>query len=161
MLFRSAIIKVASVLLKSGKFFLILKPSDNRRGSAQPPKGIEKTNRYVSGKGGKRMGKSTEQRIWDRVKIAQLILLAAAFLLFLGGCGREGAPADAAARTGATIQTGTATRTEAVTQTGTATRTETTAPKPGLQNADTLVFLSGGVDIENFGSAACTGGSVK
>lgn len=79
------------------------------------------------------MGKSTEQRIWDRVKIAQLILLAAAFLLFLGGCGREGAPADAAARTGATIQTGTATRTEAVTQTGTATRTETTAPKPGLQ----------------------------
>lgn len=156
-----AIIKVASVLLKSGKFFLILKPSDNRRGSAQPPKGIEKTNRYVSGKEGKRMGKSTEQRIWDRVKIAQLILLAAAFLLFLGGCGREGAPADAAARTGATIQTGTATRTEAVTQTGTATRTETTAPKPGLQNADTLVFLSGGVDIENFGSAAWTGGSVK
>lgn len=150
-----AIIKVASVLLKSGKFFLILKPSDNRRGSAQPPKGIEKTNRYVSGKEGKRMGKSTEQRIWDRVKIAQLILLAAAFLLFLGGCGREGAPADAAARTGATIQTGT------VTQTGTATRTETTAPKPGLQNADTLVFLSGGVDIENFGSAAWTGGSVK
>ena len=67
------------------------------------------------------MGKSTEQRIWDRVKIAQLILLAAAFLLFLGGCGREGAPADAAARTGATIQTGTATQTEAVTQTGTAT----------------------------------------
>mgnify|MGYP005982278703 CR=1 FL=1 len=107
------------------------------------------------------MGKSTEQRIWDRVKIAQLILLAAAFLLFLGGCGREGAPADAAVRTGATIQTGTATRTEAVTQTGTATRTETTAPKPGLQNADTLVFLSGGVDIENFGSAAWTGGSVK
>ena len=119
------------------------------------------------------MGKSTEQRIWDRVKIAQLILLAAAFLLFLGGCGREGAPADAAARTGATIQTGTATRTEAVTktgtatrteavtQTGTATRTETTAPKPGLQNADTLVFLSGGVDIENFGSASWTGGSVK
>lgn len=156
-----AIIKVASVLLKSGKFFLILKPSDNRRGSAQPPKGIEKTNRYVSGKEGKRMGKSTEQRIWDRVKIAQLILLAAAFLLFLGGCGREGAPADAAARTGATIQTGTATRTEAVTQTGTATRTETTAPKPGLQNADTLVFLSGGVDIENFGSASWTGGSVK
>ena len=156
-----AIIKVASVLLKSGKFFLILKPSDNRRGSAQPPKGIEKTNRYVSGKEGKRMGKSTEQRIWDRVKIAQLILLAAAFLLFLGGCGREGAPADAAARTGATIQTGTATRTEAVTKTGTATRTETTAPKPGLQNADTLVFLSGGVDIENFGSAAWTGGSVK
>lgn len=156
-----AIIKVASVLLKSGKFFLILKPSDNRRGSAQPPKGIEKTNRYVSGKEGKRMGKSTEQRIWDRVKIAQLILLAAAFLLFLGGCGREGAPADAAARTGATIQTGTATRTEAATQTGTATRTETTAPKPGLQNADTLVFLSGGVDIENFGSAAWTGGSVK
>ncbi len=101
------------------------------------------------------MGKSTEQRIWDRVKIAQLILLAAAFLLFLGGCGREGVPADAAARTGATIQTGTATRTEA------ATRTETTAPKPGLQNADTLVFLSGGVDIENFGSAAWTGGSVK
>ena len=150
-----AIIKVASVLLKSGKFFLILKPSDNRRGSAQPPKGIEKTNRYVSGKEGKRMGKSTEQRIWDRVKIAQLILLAAAFLLFLGGCGREGVPADAAARTGATIQTGTATRTEA------ATRTETTAPKPGLQNADTLVFLSGGVDIENFGSAAWTGGSVK
>ena len=144
-----AIIKVASVLLKSGKFFLILKPSDNRRGSAQPPKGIEKTNRYVSGKEGKRMGKSTEQRIWDRVKIAQLILLAAAFLLFLGGCGKEGAPADAAARTGATIQT------------GTATRTETTAPKPGLQNADTLVFLSGGVDIENFGSAAWTGGSVK
>ena len=95
------------------------------------------------------MGKSTEQRIWDRVKIAQLILLAAAFLLFLGGCGREGAPADAAARTGATIQT------------GTATRTETTAPKPGLQNADTLVFLSGGVDIENFGSASWTGGSVK
>ena len=47
------------------------------------------------------------------------------------------------------------------TQTGTATRTETTAPKPGLQNADTLVFLSGGVDIENFGSAAWTGGSVK
>lgn len=156
-----AIIKVASVLLKSGKFFLILKPSDNRRGSAQPPKGIEKTNRYVSGKEGKRMEKSTEQRIWDRVKIAQLILLAAAFLLFLGGCGREGAPADAAARTGATIQTGTATQTEAVTQTGTATRTETTAPKPGLQNADTLVFLSGGVDIENFGSAAWTGGSVK
>lgn len=156
-----AIIKVASVLLKSGKFFLILKPSDNRRGSAQPPKGIEKTNRYVSGKEGKRMGKSTEQRIWDRVKIAQLILLAAAFLLFLGGCGREGAPADAAARTGATIQTGTATRTEAVTQTGTATLTETTAPKPGLQNADTLVFLSGGVDIENFGSASWTGGSVK
>ena len=156
-----AIIKVASVLLKSGKFFLILKPSDNRRGSAQPPKGIEKTNRYVSGKEGKRRGKSTEQRIWDRVKIAQLILLAAAFLLFLGGCGREGAPADAAARTGATIQTGTATQTEAVTQTGTATRTETTAPKPGLQNADTLVFLSGGVDIENFGSAAWTGGSVK
>ena len=156
-----AIIKVASVLLKSGKFFLILKPSDKRRGSAQPPKGIEKTNRYVSGKEGKRMGKSTEQRIWDRVKIAQLILLAAAFLLFLGGCGREGAPADAAARTGATIQTGTATRTEAATQTGTATRTETTAPKPGLQNADTLVFLSGGVDIENFGSAAWTGGSVK
>lgn len=156
-----AIIKVASVLLKSGKFFLILKPSDNRRGSAQPPKGIEKTNRYVSGKEGKRMGKSTEQRIWDRVKIAQLILLAAAFLLFLGGCGKEGAPADAAARTGATIQTGTATRTEAATQTGTATRTETTAPKPGLQNADTLVFLSGGVDIENFGSAAWTGGSVK
>lgn len=108
------------------------------------------------------MGKSTEQRIWDRVKIAQLILLAAAFLLFLGGCGREGAARlDAAARTGATIQTGTATRTEAVTQTGTATRTETTAPKPGLQNADTLVFLSGGVDIENFGSAAWTGGSVK
>ena len=107
------------------------------------------------------MGKSTEQRIWDRVKIAQLILLAAAFLLFLGGCGREGAPADAAARTGATIQTGTATRTEAVTQTGTATRTETTAPKPGLQNADTLVCLSGGVDIENFGSASWTGGSVK
>lgn len=101
------------------------------------------------------MGKSTEQRIWDRVKIAQLILLAAAFLLFLGGCGREGVPADAAARAGATIQTGTATRTEA------ATRTETTAPKPGLQNADTLVFLSGGVDIENFGSAAWTGGSVK
>lgn len=107
------------------------------------------------------MGKSTEQRIWDRVKIAQLILLAAAFLLFLGGCGREGAPADAAARTGVRIQTGTATRMEAVTQTGTATRTETTAPKPGLQNADTLVFLSGGVDIENFGSAAWTGGSVK
>lgn len=53
------------------------------------------------------MGKSTEQRIWDRVKIAQLILLAAAFLLFLeAAAGR--APADAAARTGATIQTGTA-----------------------------------------------------
>lgn len=77
------------------------------------------------------MGKSTEQRIWDRVKMAQLILLAAAFLLFLGGCGREGEPAEAATQ------------------------------KPGLPKADTLVFLSGGVDIENFGSAAWTGGSVK
>lgn len=113
------------------------------------------------------MGKSTEQRIWDRVKIAQLILLAAAFLLFLGGCGREGEPADAATRTGATIQTGattqtgTATRTGTTAQTGTATQTEAATPKPGLPKADTLVFLSGGVDIENFGSAAWTGGSVK
>lgn len=113
------------------------------------------------------MGKSTEQRIWDRVKMAQLILLAAAFLLFLGGCGREGEPADAATRTGTTIQTGTATWTGTTIQTGTAsrteqtTRTETATQKPGPLNADTLVFLSGGVDIENFGSAAWTGGSIK
>lgn len=107
------------------------------------------------------MGKSTEQRIWDRVKIAQLILLAAAFLLFLGGCGREGEPADAATRTGTTIQTGTASRTEQTTRMEATIQTETTTPKSGLPNADTLVFLSGGVDIENFGSAAWTGGSVK